>query len=203
MAESDAQLTAQVLAGSEAAARELVRRYERPVFGLVVRMVRDPALAEDLAQEAFLKAFTRLASFDPAFKFSNWILKIANNTAIDYLRRAQPAVASLDDEEAGGAARDRLTSTDPGPETQTERGELAAAFEAAIQRLRPEYRQAVILRYQEDLGHEEIAGILGMPVGTVKSYLHRARAELAQAMADAGWGPCNRPDTGCVGKRGG
>ncbi len=200
MAETDAELTDQVLAGSETAARELVRRYQRPVFNLVVRMVRDPALAEDLAQDVFLKAFTHLASYDRGYKFSNWILKIANNTVIDHLRRSQPPLSSLDDE--NGAPRDRLTSADAGPDAVTERQELAASFEAAIDRLRPEYRQVVILRYQEDLSCEEVADVLDLPIGTVKSHLHRARAELARAMADAGWGPCNRQVGVCVGQKG-
>lgn len=201
MADTDAELTARVLAGSDAAAYVLVRRYERPVFNLIVRIVHDPALAEDLAQDAFLKVFTRLGTYDPSFKFSNWILKIAHNTAIDHLRRGQPLATVLDEKDVSSGL-DSLKSPSPGPQVLAERRELADAFDWAIDQLRPEYREVVVLRYQEDLGYEEIAGILDLPVGTVKSYLHRARAELAEAMHKAGWGGCNTEPRVSVGLKG-
>jgi RNA polymerase sigma-70 factor (ECF subfamily) len=201
VAESDAELAGRVLAGSDAAARELVRRYERPVFNLIVRMVRDPALAEDLAQETFVKALTHLATYDSTHKFASWLLKIAHNTTIDYLRRPRPPVSSIDDENASGAF-DSLNSTTPSPLALAERSELAALLDVAIDRLRPEYRQVVILRCQEDLSYEEIAEVLGLPMGTVKSYLHRARAELADAMTAAGWSGCNTQGGVSVGQRG-
>jgi RNA polymerase sigma-70 factor (ECF subfamily) len=200
MADSDAELTARIIAGSDAAGYELVRRYQRPVFNLVARMVHDPALAEDLAQDSFLKAFTHLASYDPACKFSNWILKIAHNTAIDYLRRGQPATTVLD-EQHPASALDTLRSSIPGPHVLAERRQLADAFDDAIDRLRPEYREIVVLRYQEDLSYEEIAEVLSLPIGTVKSYLHRARAELAETMKQAGWGGCNTDRPVSVGLR--
>jgi RNA polymerase sigma-70 factor (ECF subfamily) len=201
MADTDAELTARILAGSDAAAYELVRRYERPVFNLVVRIVRDAGLAEDLAQDTFLKAFTRLGTYDPSFKFSNWILKIAHNTAIDHVRRGQPPATVLDENDAAGGL-DSLKSPAPGPQLLAERRELAHAFDEAIDELRPEYRELVVLRYHEDLGYEEIADILDLPVGTVKSYLHRARAELAETLRRAGWGGCNTERRVSVGPRG-
>ncbi len=200
VAESDAELAGRVLAGSDAAARELVRRYERPVFNLIARMVRDPAVAEELAQETFIKVFTHLSSYDARYKFVSWILRIAHNRAIDYLRQPRPATTSLDDEEGRLAAV--LDSRAPSPFVSAERAELAAGLEAAIDRLRPEYRQAVVLRYQEELGYEEISEVLDLPLGTVKSYLHRARAELARAVTEAGWGPdCNTEGVPSVGER--
>lgn len=201
MAESDPELTGRILAGSDAAARELVRRYERPVFNLIVRMVRDPALAEDLAQESFVKVFRHLASYDPSYKFANWILRIAHNTTIDYLRRPHPPVSSLDDEREAARAH-AVDSAAPGPLAVAERKELAEALDAAIDRLRPEYRQVVVLRYHEDLSYEEIAEVTSLPVGTVKSHLHRARTELAEMMTAAGWGPdCNTQPVLSVGQR--
>ena len=201
MGESDAELTGQILAGSDTAARELVRRYERPVYNLIVRMVRDPALAEDLAQETFVKAFRHLASYDPGYKFANWILRIAHNTAIDYLRQPRPVLSSLDEQVEQGGVR-AADSTSPTPFAEAERKELAGALDQAIDRLRPEYREVVVLRYQEDLSYEEIAEMTDLPVGTVKSHLHRARAELAEMMAAAGWAPnCNTQPTLTVGQR--
>ncbi len=201
MADTDAALVARIKAGSDTAAYELVRRYQRPVFNLVARMVHDPTLAEDLAQDTFLKAFTHLASFDAAFKFSNWILKIAHNTAIDCLRRGRPAATVLDEEDPASGL-DSLKSSTPGPQALAERHELAEALDSAIDGLRPGYREVVVLRYQEDLDYDEIAEVLDLPVGTVKSYLHRARAELASLMKQAGWGGCNTDRPVSVGLKG-
>ncbi len=188
MVESDAELARQARSGSERASRELVRRYERPVFNLIVRMVRDAALAEDLAQETFIKVFSRLDQYDPAFKLASWILKIAHNTTIDHLRRPNPATASLDDQEGAGAV-ELPDSGAPSPLATLERRELAELLDEVIDRLRPEYRQVVVLRYQEDLDYGEIADVLGLPLGTVKSYLHRARLEMAEMVRAAGWAP--------------
>ena len=200
MAESDAELAGRVLAGSDAAARELVRRYERPVFNLIVRMVRDPAAAEDLAQETFVRVFSRLSTYDRQYKFASWIFRIAHNATIDYLRQPRPAMASLDDDEETVAKN--LDAPTPSPFAAAARGELAAVLDAAIDRLRPEYRQVVILRYQEELSYEEIAEITDLPLGTVKSYLHRARTHLAETVTEAGWGPtCNTEPVLSVGRR--
>ena len=93
---SDQEVVLQAREGLEAAYRELIRRYERPVFSLVYRMVRDRALAEDLSQETFIKALNAIDSYRPEFKFSSWIFKIANNAAIDQIRRRELDTLSLD-----------------------------------------------------------------------------------------------------------
>ncbi|MGH9362698.1 MAG: RNA polymerase sigma factor, partial [Thermoanaerobaculia bacterium] len=92
----DAQLVASAVAGSERAYYDLVRRYERPVYALLLRMVREPAPAEDLAQEVFVKAYRALARYDPARKFSSWLFKIAHNTALDHLRRQELETVPLE-----------------------------------------------------------------------------------------------------------
>jgi RNA polymerase sigma-70 factor, ECF subfamily len=187
---SDAELVALALRQAQPAYRELLVRYQRPVYNLIVRMVQDPALAEDLAQDTFVKAFGRLITFNRRYKFSNWLLKIAHNTAIDHLRLRRVPTVSLD----AGAA-DKLTMqlaaarSEMSPALALEQSDLASALNAALRRLRVEYREAVVLRYHEGLSHEEIAEVMGLPVGTVKSHLHRARAELAGYLLDAGWGP--------------
>lgn len=190
---SDAELVARALAGSERAFADLLGRYERPVFTLVLRMVRDRSTAEDLAQDAFLKAFDKLATYDPRRKLSSWLFKIAHNTAIDHLRRREVATVSLD-EPAGGeepgaplrAVPDTATGT---PEAAAERADLSRALARAVARLRPEYREVVALRYQAGLEYGEIVEATGYPLGTVKTYLHRARKELAVLMEEQGWGP--------------
>ena len=158
-------------------------RYERRVYNLLVRMLRNPSLAEELTQETFLKAFTHLRSFDPGYKFSNWILKIAHNAAIDALRRRGPQEVPLD--EPGQREEARLDTWIVDPDSgaaaaAVERHDVGRLLRAAMNRLRPEYRQVVVLRYQEELSYEDIAEITGLPVGTIKSHLHRARAEMAE-----------------------
>ncbi len=189
----DEQLVDEALSGSQSAHRELVRRFERPVFNLVARMVHDPTLAEDIAQEAFIKAFNRLDTYRPEQgKFSNWLFKIAHNTAIDQLRKSVPDTYSLDrgddndDPDFHALLSDADVST---PLEAAERADLAKALAAAVGRLRPEYSEVIVLRHQEGLAYEEIAEIAGLPLGTVKTYIHRARKELAALLTDAGWGP--------------
>ncbi len=185
----DREVVALACKGREAAFRELLSRYERPVFSLVVRMVRDATLAEDLAQEAFIKAFHALGSYDPRFRFSSWLFKIANNLTIDHLRKKQLDTVSMHG--APGAqgeeeeARSRIVLADgrETPEEYTANRELGGRIEAAISRLRPEYRTAILLRHVEGHSYEEVAEIMEVPLGTVKTYIHRGRHELKDLLA--------------------
>ena len=176
-------------AGSEAGYRELIRRYERPVFSLLYRMVRDRELAEDLAQETFVKALNAIESYRPEFKFSSWIFKIANNAAIDHLRRRELDTLSLEGSphaetpDAVEATALQVGARQESPLDAVEARELGTQIEAAIAQLRPEYRSCILLRHVEGRAYEEIAEILGLPLGTVKTYIHRARNELRQALA--------------------
>ena len=185
--QSDAELARQALAGSETAYRDLVARYATPAVNFVYRFVRDRSLAEDLAQEGFLRVYQRLGTYDPERKFSSWFFQVLRNITIDYLRVNRLPTASLDelqDESGRQAAVDRDSVS---PEQAAQQGELAVAMAAALARIRPEYRECVVLRYQEGLTHPEIAEILRLPSGTVKTYLHRARKELADLLAESGW----------------
>jgi len=176
--------------GHEPAFRELVRRYERPVFALLYRMVRDRALAEDLAQETFIKVLNGIGSYNPQFKFSSWIFKIANNAAIDQLRKRDPETLSLDGSPSATSPEEmRATALQLGdrgetPLQEVEARELGSAIERAIARLRPEYRACILLRHVEGHSYEEIARILDLPLGTVKTYIHRARNELRVYLED-------------------
>lgn len=187
---TDAQLVEKALEGDQEAFRTLVTRYQRPVYNLLARMLRDPALAEDLTQESFVRAFTHLAQFDARYKFANWILRIAQNAGIDAIRRRRPDVVPFDSDAEG---KDRAAAI-PAPRGEDglgrlERSDLRHALDAAMARLRPEYRQLLVLRYHEDLGYEDIVAITGLPLGTVKSLLHRARSEMAALMSASGWAP--------------
>ena len=188
-AATDQEIVALARAGHEPAYRELIRRYERPLFSLVFRMVRDRELAEDLAQETFVKALNALDSYRPEFKFSSWIFKIANNAAIDHLRRRELDTLSLDGSphaetpEAIEATALQIGNRGESPLDAVEAKELGGAIEHAIGLLRPEYRSCILLRHVEGRAYEEIAEILNLPLGTVKTYIHRARNELRLALA--------------------
>ena len=181
---SDQEVVALARAGKESGYRELLRRYERPVFSLIYRMVRDRAAAEDLAQETFIKVLNALESYRPEYKFSSWIFKIANNAAIDHLRRREVDTLSLDGSPTARTAEEveatALQATDRGPSplADLESRELGSAIELAIGKLRPEYRACILLRHVEGRAYEEIAEALDLPLGTVKTYIHRARLEL-------------------------
>ena len=185
----DADVVALAQQGREAAFRELVRRYERPVFSLIYRIVRDREASEDLAQDTFVKVLNHIDRYRPEFKLSSWLFKIANNVAIDYLRKRTLETVSMDGSpHAASAIEVEATSFDVPGQGETaleeiEARELGSAIERAIARLRPEYRACILLRHVEGRSYEEIASTLDLPLGTVKTYIHRARHELRDALS--------------------
>lgn len=194
MAESrsraDEILAGEARRGSETAFRELVERYERPVYALILRIVRDPSTAEDLAQEAFLRAFRALDRFDPTRKFSSWIFKIAHNGALDHLRRQGLDTEPLERENDDGSPRE--LPADPhaeNPFRELSSREVGLALQEAIASLRPQYREVLELRFGQELSYDEIGEVLGLPLGTVKIHIFRARQELAKRMRALGWDP--------------
>ncbi|HVG11008.1 MAG TPA: sigma-70 family RNA polymerase sigma factor [Thermoanaerobaculia bacterium] len=195
---TDAELVTSALRGSQDAYRELVKRFERPVYSLILRMVQDSASAEDLAQDVFVKAFRRLDTYDPQWKFSSWLFKIAHNATIDHLRRGTPDTVPLEAEEddRGSLAAVLADETVEDPLAAAQRRDLGRSLERAISLLRPEYRQAVLMFYAHGASYQEICEVTGLPLGTVKTNLHRARKELAEAMISLGWGPQGREPAG-------
>jgi RNA polymerase sigma-70 factor, ECF subfamily len=183
---AEARLVAQALAGSESAFEQIVRRYQRPVLGLIARITGDRALAEDLAQESFLKAYRNLAAFDTKRRLSSWLFRIAHNTAIDCLRRTRTRTLGLETPaaEAGDAALDPPAPAAPDP---VEQQALGDALERALAGVRTEYRVAIALRYEEGLSFDEIAHVMGIPEATARSHVHRARKELAAVLRAEGW----------------
>ena len=181
---SDQDVVLQARDGRQAAYRELVRRYERPIFSLIYRMVRNREQAEDLSQETFVKALNAIESYRPEYKFSSWIFKIANNVSIDHLRRRELDTLSLDGSphaltpEAIQASALQLGDRQETALEELEAKELGGEIEQAISTLRPEYRACILLRHVEGRPYEEIATMLDLPLGTVKTYIHRARGEL-------------------------
>jgi RNA polymerase sigma-70 factor (ECF subfamily) len=184
----DADVVGLAQQGREAAYRELVRRYERPVFSLVYRMVRDRELAEDLTQDTFIRVLNHVDRYRPEFKFSSWLFKIANNVAIDHLRRRHLETVSMEGSphaatpDAVEATSFEVAGQQESALDELEAKELGSAIEVAIGRLRPEYRSCIMLRHVEGRSYEEIAATLDLPLGTVKTYIHRARHELRRAL---------------------
>lgn len=186
----DADVVLLAQQGRDAAFRELLRRYERPVFSLVFRMVRDRDTAEDLAQESFIKVLNNIDRYRPEFKFSSWLFKIAHNVAIDHLRKRTIDTVSLEGSRYATTTAEAestaipVASKDQSALEEMESRELGSAIEKAVASLRPEYRACILLRHVEDRSYEEIAATLDLPLGTVKTYIHRARHELRQALED-------------------
>jgi RNA polymerase sigma-70 factor, ECF subfamily len=184
----DADVAQLAKEGREEAFRELVRRYERPVFSLIFRMVRDREAAEDLAQESFVKVLNHIDRYRPEFKLSSWLFKIANNVTIDHLRKKQLDTISIEGSpHATTSTEMQATSFEVSSQGESaldelESRELGTAIERAIARLRPEYRSCILLRHVEGRSYEEIAATLDLPLGTVKTYIHRARHELRDAL---------------------
>ena len=189
-AASDQELVASARQGHHDAYGELVRRHRGSIYALVHRMVRDHDLAEDLTQETFVKAFTELNRYRPDGKFSSWLLKIANNLALDHFKRVRrgpdtvpleptPDVTSPRKLPAGALRWARSNTTTPTPRDTRA---LAPALDEALGRLKETYRRCFILREIEGRSYEDIAEILNLPTGTVGSCLTRARRELRAAL---------------------
>jgi RNA polymerase sigma-70 factor (ECF subfamily) len=176
----DAELVRKSLAGDQRACRDLVRRYQRPVFSVLMRVVRRAEDAEDLAQETFVRMFRALDRYDPERPFTAWLFTIATRLAIDHLRRRRVQTVSLTVSQPGSTEERDIDVEDPGlkPDEVTSNAEEERIAQDLIDSLPEHYRIVVLLRHQQDLSYEEIAEALNLPLGTVKARIHRARALL-------------------------
>jgi RNA polymerase sigma-70 factor (ECF subfamily) len=185
-ATNDRDLVASAITGIEGGFEELVRRYQRPISAYVYRMVGDYETALDLTQEIFIKIYSSLSRYRPEFKFSTWIYKIAHNAAIDHLRRSSGRERSL----MGGVDGDQydlpIESDGLTPEQQTEREERRVEIESVVRSLPTTYRELIVLRHSQDLTYEEIVEVTGLPLGTVKNRLFRARDLMRQQFLTRG-----------------
>jgi RNA polymerase sigma-70 factor, ECF subfamily len=160
----------------------LIHRYEGRLYRYLVRLVREPATAEDLFQQTWLRVAERIRSFDTRRSFENWLFTVARNIAFDHLRRYRPE--SLDEPLPSGDARSELLASDaPGAMEAILASESAALLAAAVGRLPLIFREVLGLRFEQDLKLEEIAEILGIPLSTVKSRLRRGLEDLRIAMS--------------------
>jgi len=183
---ADSDLIERVISGHSDCFDELVKRYHRPIASFIFRMIGNRETALDLTQEVFIKVYGSLERYKPEFKFSTWIYKIASNTAIDHLRKSAVSTAPLylvnDDEEFELPIPSRNLS----PERALERRERAAQIEEVISQLPPRYRELIVLRHVSELGYEEIADVTGLPLGTVKNRIFRAREAMRKHLVRLG-----------------
>ena len=182
---SDRDIVRSARAGREDAYGELVRRYRRRVGASIHRIVHHTERTKDLAQETFVKAFNALDRYRSERTFLPWILTIAKNAATDYVRRKRPDRAnSRWAVTPGRIDRESFEIPDPlGPTSDEEYGpDTTQALRRALKRLEPTYRRCVRLRYIENRSYDEIARLMGVPVGTVGTYLHRARNDLKRTL---------------------
>jgi RNA polymerase sigma-70 factor (ECF subfamily) len=186
MGYSDQQMITRALGGEQDSFEQIVHRYNRPVAKFIYRMVNDYETALDLTQEVFLKVYTALDKYDERYKFSTWLFKIASNHTIDYLRR-QHGEVSLDAlKEASEGHLLEAAAEGPTPERQAILNQRRAAIEQAITELPVSYRQVIMLRHVAEMEYEEIAEITGLPMGTVKNRLFRAREAIREKIIQLG-----------------
>ncbi len=184
MAGKDAELVRRTLGGDLSAFDELVRRNERRVVSLAYRLTGDRDLSHDLAQEAFVSAYRNLRKFRGASAFSTWLYRITYNVCIDEMhRRGRAAERSIDSFYGGdGTAALEIPDTGDTPEEAATRSERTEAVRQAVARLPEHYREVLVLYDIQGIPYEEIAGLLGCPLGTIKSRINRARMALLDAL---------------------
>jgi RNA polymerase sigma-70 factor (ECF subfamily) len=165
----------------------LIEAYQGPVYNLAYRMLGNSGEAEEAAQEAFVRAYTRLDSYDPAHKFSTWLLSITSNYCIDQIRKRRAVLLSIDEPLPPHPALH--SDNNKGPEAEYMAQEREELVQSLLRELPDEYRQAVVLRYWYDMSYEEIAEVQKTTVSAVKSRLFRARRILADAGMERGMVP--------------
>ena len=173
----DAARVRDCLAGDPQAFAALVQQYEKPVYNVALRMLRNPEDARDIAQSVFLKAWQNLSSYDPKYKFYSWIYRMAINESLNILRSHGRDAGPVDE---------RLPAEDASPADVLASGQGRAAVLAAVGRLKPEHRSVIVLHYFVDLPYEDIADVLEVDAKTVKSRLYSARQVLKDQLAARG-----------------
>lgn len=180
MEQGDAGIIRRCVEGDERAYRELVQRFQRPVYSVAFRMVRSAEDAEDVTQETFVRVFRSLARYDPTRSFEAWLFTITTRLCIDLMRRRKVRPVSLSYQDPESGEDQTIDVVDPGlkPDETTSNAEEERRTKDLIDALPPHYRIVVMLRHQQDLSYDEIAETLKLPLGTVKARIHRARALL-------------------------
>ena len=184
---SDLDLIASAIAGAEDSFEALVRRYQRPITGYIFRMLGDYEASLDVSQEVFIKVYNSLSRYSSDYKFSTWLYRIAHNAAIDHMRRNSVSPQSLETENADGTYQLQLECPKPTPEQDRQRSEWRTEIEQVVKRLPAAYRELILLRHAQDLSYDEIADVTGLPLGTVKNRLFRAREMMREIFIERGF----------------
>lgn len=184
---SDGDIIAGTVAGRLDGFEELVRRYQRPITGYIFRMVGDYESALDVTQEVFIKVYNSLHKYSSEYKFSTWLYRIAHNAAVDHLRRNSVTPQSLEAENADGSFQIQIESRGSSPEQDRERSEWRTEIDTVVRALPPAYRDLILLRHSRDLSYDEIAEVTGLPLGTVKNRLFRAREMMREMFIARGF----------------
>lgn len=190
------ELLARIRRGDQAALGQLLQRHQKRLYNVCLRMVGNRDDAAELTQDTLLKVVEHIGGFRASSKLTTWMIRIAMNQSISHLRRRRLRhTASLDGPAANGRApddqttalRDRLADTrEPGPEQRVQMHELGAQIQSAMGLLDPEFRAVLVLRDVDQMDYQQIAEVLELPVGTVKSRLFRARLAMREQLANAG-----------------
>ncbi len=183
---SDRELIAAVLRGDEDKYGDLVERYQGRLVNYLFRLLRNVEEAQDLAQEVFFKVYRALDRYDPRYRFSTWLFRVAQNAAIDKIRKRRLQLVSMDrqgDPESGGRSWE-FPSGRPGPYRDLRNKERGEAIQATIDQLPWEYRELIVLRHYGELSYDEIATLKEMPLGTVKNKLFRGRQMMKEKLRE-------------------
>lgn len=175
---------ARALGGNQKAYAELTKRHQKAIYHIIYKIVRNEETADDLTQETFMKAFASLATYRSEYRFSTWLYKIAANCSIDFLRKRRIDALSLDRpiETQDGTVEIEVPDYSYHPEKDLERKQQRISIQEAIDSLPPKYREVIVCRHKEDKSYDEIADLLGVPVGTVKARIFRARELLKKKL---------------------
>jgi RNA polymerase sigma-70 factor (ECF subfamily) len=180
----DEELIRKALSGEQDAYQALLQRYQKTVFHIVVKIIRNSDDAQDLVQETFMRAFNTLESYRSEYRFSTWLCKIAANCSIDYLRKKKIKAYSMDKpyQTKNGTVEVELEDKGANPEEHFLRKQRIMSIEEAIKGLPPKYKQVIVYRHHDDKSYEEISRIMGIPIGTVKARIFRARELLKKKL---------------------
>ena len=184
---TDGELIVGAVNGRTDGFEELVRRYQRPITSYVFRMLGDYESALDVTQEVFIKVYNSLNKYSAEYKFSTWLYRIAHNAAVDHMRRNSVTPQSIETENADGTYQIQIESRNPSPEQDHERSEWRTEIDSVVKCLPTAYRDLILLRHSRDLSYDEIAEVTGLPLGTVKNRLFRAREMMRDMFIERGF----------------
>lgn len=183
---ADDKFVFEALKGNESSYKQLVDKYQKPLYFHIRKMIKEKELVDDLVQEVFMKAFHNLSSYSNEYAFSTWLYRIATNHTIDYLRKKKLQTLSINEpyKTKDGDMEIQLPDNSFATDSPVIKKERKQIVQHAIQNLPEKYRQVIEMRHMEEKSYQEISEILDLPLGTVKAHIFRAREMLYKALID-------------------